>query len=118
MNTDKAISSKEGNRLIAEAGNWKLATNFTPDIWERGGEKLTSISFHKARLFGKLMEIVDKLEQGNNLYIIIKRKECLIQKMNLASHQTIIHKEANTKQQAVWEAVVEYLDQQTTTPNL
>jgi len=100
----------EGNKLIAEKGHWKLATNFTPDIWERGNEKLTSISFHKPKLFNKLLEVVNELEQQNNLYIIIKRKECIVQKMYLARHENLFHIDGETKQLAVWEAVVKTIE--------
>lgn len=101
---------ENGNKLIANAGGWKLVTNYPPDVYERGSEKLTSISFHKAKLFDKLMEVVNKLEQTCDLYITIKRKECAIEIMRLTANQKIIHREGNTKQDAVWLSVVEYLE--------
>ena len=97
----------EGNRLIADAGGWVLATHFPPHVYRKGGENIDSISFHKAKLFGKLIHIVDLLEQKHDLYIIIKRKQCTIQKMHLTSNQTIIDKEGKTKQESVWLAIVE-----------
>lgn len=97
------------NELIASEVGWILETNFPPNSWAKGSDKINSIGFHKSKLFGRLIEAVDYLEQKHSLYIIIKRRECIIQKMNLCRSETIIHKEANTKQEAVWLAVTELL---------
>ena len=99
----------EGNKIIADAGGWKLATHFPPHVYERGSERIDSISFHKAKMFGKLMEIVNMLEQKHDLYITIKRKQCIVQKMHLTSNRTLISKEGSTKQNSIWIAITELI---------
>ena len=101
---------ESGNRVIAEFGGYKLITEFPPNVYQKGNKRLTSISFHKPKMFGELMNLVDYLEQKYDLYIAVKRKQCIIQKMHLTSNRTIVNIEGKSKQDAVWLAVVDFIN--------
>lgn len=91
---------------IAELGGYKKITNFTPDVWQNGYKRITSISFDKPKMMGDLMDIVDDLEQSKDLIIEIKRCQCTIKKMHLTSHRTIIDVADDvSKQNAIFSAL-------------
>lgn len=74
--------------------------------------KADDISFNKHKRYKELMEIVDKIEQDYNLYIIIKRREVIISIMKLTSHNTVVHIEGKSKQEAIWLAILKWYNKQ------
>lgn len=102
---------ENGNKMIAEFMGWELIREYPPNnVYKKGNKLITSISFHKRKLFDILLDMVGYLEHQYDLYIIIKRKECTIKEMHLTSDRTLFNIEGKTKQEAIWFAVVYFIN--------
>ena len=91
---------------IALLGGYKIITNYPPNVWSNGKNKITNISFDKPKMYKELMDIVSKLEIENDLIIEIKRFQCNIKQMYFTSNRTFISVDGvDSKQKAIFLAL-------------
>jgi hypothetical protein len=110
MNKDEKL---EYRQLIADKIGYKQNLSIAKcnygKYWRKGHRPILSICFDKPNNYHVLMEIVEELEEQDGLHIIIKGKECKIDKLYLTYRETIVNIDGETKQLAIFEAIAKYL---------